>query len=121
VRIRLPHPLRAREARRIAAYQAYTELALSVTRTTVDYLVSKPIQHSYTIRHEPRPPAPRPSRMTVIWELQQGAEWREYVSLNGQRSTVMMAPGFMRGGNDHLLPPVSVRYEFGYTDGSAWQ
>jgi hypothetical protein len=119
----MPHPLRAREARKARARDSQlSTIGLATALSVIGELRQTPLtfEHSYTIKHEPRPPAPRPSRMTVIWELQQGTEWREYVSLYGQRSTTMATPHFMRCGYDRLLPPVSVRYEFGYTDGSPW-
>jgi hypothetical protein len=96
------------------------ENVIQISQAAAIVLNKQTIKHSMTVRHEPRPPAPRPSHMVVIWELQQGTVWREYVPLYGQRSTTVNTPHFMRGGNDHLLPPVSVRYEFGYTDGSPW-
>jgi hypothetical protein len=97
------------------------ENVIQISQAAAIVLNKQTIKHSMTVKHEPRPPAPRPSHMTIIWELQRGAEWREYVQLYGQRSTVMTPPQFMRGGqSDHLMPPVSVRYEFGYTDGTPW-
>jgi hypothetical protein len=96
------------------------ENVIQISQAAATVLNKQTIKHSMTVKHEPRPPAPRPSHMVVIWELQQGTQWRECVQLYGQRSTTTNPPHFMQGGNDHLLPPVSVRYEFGYTDGSHW-
>lgn len=71
------------------------------------------LHHTYA----ERPPAPRPSRMTVVYVMQHGQEIREYVQLNGQSYTTLSPMHYVW---NQELPPSHIRYEFGYSDGSPW-
>jgi hypothetical protein len=71
------------------------------------------LHHTYA----QRPPAPRPSRMMVVYTMQDGMEYKEYVPLNGMPFYTMSPSHYVF---DQPTPPISIRYEFGYTDGSPW-
>lgn len=68
------------------------------------------------IKHEhvygARPPLPKPARMMVCWQLQNGTELKNYVSMYGQRQTVMSWPRFL----DPNWPPVLIRFEYEYDE-----
>ena len=96
------------------------ENVIQISQAAAIVLNKQTIKHSMTVRHEPRPPAPRPSRLMIAWTMQDGQEWKEYINLTGQMSTTMTPPQFIRGGYPNMMPPVSVRYEFGYEDGRPW-
>ena len=83
--------------------------------------INHPVTVRHTVTHAPRPPAPRPARMTVVYQMQDGSEYKEYTILAGQMSSWANFPHYIfesiiRDGK----PPQAVRYEFGYEDGRNW-
>lgn len=86
--------------------------------------ISEALRHTqiagnHTLHHTyaARPAAERPSRLTVVYVMQDGKEIREYINLNSQHYTVTAPMHYVW---NQELPPVNIRYEFGYTDGSMW-
>jgi hypothetical protein len=96
------------DARQVAFVQAIAE-ALRHTQIATNAT----LHHTYA----ERPPAARPSRLTVVYVLQNGQEIREYVNLNSQHYTVTAPMHYVWAQE---IPPSQIRYEFGYTDGSRW-
>jgi hypothetical protein len=73
----------------------------------------------FTVKHEhvygARPPLPRPARMAIEWEMQDGQRWRSYVPLHGQHETAIPWPRFLENCNDpRQWPPVVVHFLFEY-------
>jgi hypothetical protein len=73
------------------------------------------------IKHEhvygARPPLPKPARMMVAWQLQNGTELKTYVPMYGQRETVISWPRFLDPAHDPAnWPPVLIRFEFEYDE-----
>lgn len=97
------------DARHLALVEALTE-ALRNTQISGNHT----LHHTYA----QRPPAPRPSRMMIIYVMQDGKEIREFVPLNGQAIHYSLSP--MHYVWNQEQPPSHIRYEFGYTDGSPW-
>lgn len=77
-----------------------------------------PLTVRHVVEHKQRPPAPRPSRLTVVYIMQDGREYKEYVPLYGQRSFILNFPHYVAQEMANTgMPPVSIRYELGYEDG----
>lgn len=95
-----------------ARLAAFTDAIAEALRHT-QIAANATLHHTYA----ERPPAPRPSRLTVVYVLQDGQEIREYVNLNSQHYTVTAPMHYVWAQE---IPPSSIRYEFGYSDGSPW-
>lgn len=74
------------------------------------------VQVRHVIRHEPRPPAPRPERITVVYEMQDGHEYKTFIPLHGQSQWVESWPGWLDPQREPAYPPVAIRYHIGYAD-----
>lgn len=76
--------------------------------------------HPVTIHHDvkqyPRPPAPRPIRITIVYTMQDGQEIRTFIPLHGQAFSTEPWPHWLNP-NASNWPPVHIRYELGYQDG----
>ncbi len=82
----------------------------------------QPFKIEHHVTHAPRPPAPRPSRLTIAYQMQDGREYKEYVPLNGQMSYHTNFPYHIAHGiAEGNPPPEGIRYEFGYEDGGQWR
>jgi hypothetical protein len=114
MKIKLPHPLRKR---RIVRDNVTRRLVMDVIHDIRD----RPITVKHTVTHSPRPPAPRPSRLSIIWTMQNGYELRDYVPINGMWSHTANVPQWLVNPESYGGTPFSVRYEFGYTDGEKWK
>ena len=88
--------------------------ALKETLRHTNIATNSTLHHTYA----ERPPAPRPSRLTVVYGMQNGQEWKEYVPLNGSHEWVTSPLHIVFQNPDG--PPSYIRYEFGYTDGRRW-
>jgi len=78
------------------------------------------VSANHHITYAQRPPAPKPIRLTVVYTLQTGMEYKEYTPLIGQMSTYQNFPHYIESEIREGRPPQSIRYEFGYEDGRNW-
>lgn len=73
----------------------------------------------HIVKHEPRPPAPRPSRMTLVYIMPDGSEYKEYIGLIGQASWYHNMAHYVeeqiRNGSS-----IQLRFDFAYEDGQRW-
>ena len=96
-------------------------IGTAIANQTAMAFINHPVTVKHTVTHAPRPPAPRPVRMTVIYRMQDGFEYKEYTALTGQMSSTANFPHYVL---DSIIrdgkPPESIRYEFGYEDGHNW-
>lgn len=73
----------------------------------------QPFEVKHTVTHAPRPPAPVPQRIAIVYIMQDGTEWREYVPLNGQAYWEHPWPNYLNA-NQNGFPPVKIRFMLGY-------
>jgi len=109
------HPIRARQQRKI---EMYATIGNGIAETVSTLLRQNPVEVKHVVRHEPRPPAPRPARITITYVMQDGREYREYIPLNGQAEWTTNYPQWLTAvfqGNEP--PPQYIRYSLGYNDG----
>ncbi len=102
---------RARHDGQLAAAAAFGE-ALG---TTLRYGIAVKHEHVYGAR----PPLPKPARMMIAWQLQDGTELKSYVPMHGQREATIAWPRWLEPtslNNPQNWPPVLIRFEFEYDD-----
>ena len=76
-------------------------------------LKNHPANVNHHVTHAQRPPAPRPQRITVVYVMGDGNEYRTYIPLHGQSEWTDSMPSFVQ----HNTIQVShIRYSLGYTD-----
>jgi hypothetical protein len=78
------------------------------------------VKHNVVVRHEPRPPAPVPIRLQIVWIMQDGQELRQYINMYGQSSTTERVPDWMiiRSVANPTDLPSAMRFEFQYENGN---
>lgn len=74
------------------------------------------LHHTYA----QKPPPPRPERLTVVYVMQDGREYRIYIPINGMAEWTESWPSWLTGVYNGEAPPQYIRYEFSYKDGSKW-
>lgn len=116
MRLRIPHPLRKRRTER-------DNVTRRLVMDAIHDIRDRPptIKHVMTVKHDPRPPAPRPVRLAIVWIMQDGQELRQFVSLYGQQSTTEIVPRWVVNQDWNGWPPYTMRFEFQYEDGAPWQ
>ncbi len=101
-----------REDKAIAQVKLITALSEAFSRSLRDGQLS--VIHRVT--HAPRPPAPRPERIKVIYDMQDGREYCTFIPLHGQAQWIESWPSWLNPENNSLWPPVAIRYHLGYAD-----
>jgi hypothetical protein len=76
------------------------------------------MSHNMHVTYAARPPAPRPSQLTIVYEMQDGQQIREYVPMNGNAIWTQAPLDYVY--RNPLGPPVKIEYIFGYQDGGMW-
>jgi hypothetical protein len=80
-------------------------------------IMTRGVDVHHTVTHAPRPVPPRPREMTVIYEMQDGQQWRTYHPIGGMGYIEASWPSWLDPlvpGYEASWPPVKIRYEFGY-------
>jgi hypothetical protein len=95
----------------------YISMQTAAATQVFQQLRNFPPTVNHVIRHEKRPPAPRPQRLTVVYQMQDGQEIKTYIPIHGQRSWTESFPHWLQNPHQSNWPPVCIRYEFGYEDG----
>ena len=108
--MRLPFPRRRKHVNEMNVAALTLQSALDDLGRT---LAVTGIKH--VVRHEPRPPAPRPERITVVYEMQDGREFRTFIPLHGQAEWTESWPHWL-DIREPGYPPVAIRYHLGYSD-----
>jgi len=92
-----------------------TALIVALRRTEIA------VKQDHHVTYAARPPAPRPSRLTVAWMMDGGREIKQFIPLNGMWSHIDNVPDWLTNSDKYGGKPTAVRYEFGYEDGGQWQ
>jgi hypothetical protein len=114
VRLRIPHPIRKRRTERDNVTR---RLLYDIVHDIRDRPLT--IKHVTVVKHEPRPPAPVPIRLQIVWIMQDGQELRQYINMYGQSSTTERVPDWMilRSVANPTDLPSAMRFEFQYENG----
>jgi hypothetical protein len=114
VRLRIPHPIRKHRTERDNVTR---RLLYDIVHDIRDRPLT--IKHVTVVKHEPRPPAPVPIRLQIVWIMQDGQELRQYINMYGQSSTTDMIPNWvLQSGGAPNWPPTAMRFEFQYENGN---
>jgi hypothetical protein len=75
------------------------------------------VSANHHVTYAQRPPAPRPVQLTLVYQFQNGQEYREYVQLHGQSYWDMNFPHYVEQEIRENRPLRSMRVEMRYQDG----
>lgn len=109
-----PHPIRNHRARVAARWNA---LGHATLQSGILSLQAHGIKVEHTVKHLPRPPAPRPEQATLTFIATDGREYKLSYNLNGGRGWEETIPLWVEQQIRDCLGSMRMRIDLRYADG----